>query len=70
MIREIKESFKKSEGLDLERFLIDKELEFKEKYQVGEILFYLNLNELLAEENSESKYFKQKQIESLRLDNL
>lgn len=60
MIREIKEDFVKSKFDNLEEFLKQKEYEYKEKYNLSDLLFYLNICELLNRETIKSEYFTQK----------
>lgn len=60
MLREIKEDFAKSQSDNLEEFLKEKEDEYKEKYNLSDLLFYLNICELLDREDVRSGYFTQK----------
>ncbi len=64
MIREISEEFKISNSLDLDQFLKNHEGKFKEKYQLPEVLFYLNIKEVLDSHKKTSVYFSKKLKES------
>ena len=60
MIKSIKEDFKNSKETSLENFLKNNEKKLQEKWELGDLLFYLNITELLEEENVESEYFNKK----------
>lgn len=64
MIREISEDFGKVNSLDLEQFLKNNEGKYKEKYQLPEVLFYLNLDKVLSNHGEKSVYFSKKLKES------
>jgi hypothetical protein len=57
MIREIRQDFKRVGSFDLELFLKHYELVYKDKYKLPDLLFYLNLEKILKDENVTSKYF-------------
>jgi hypothetical protein len=59
MIREIRAEFK-NQDKDLETFIKDNEERFRVAYRLGDLLFYLNIMKVFAEENISSEYYKQK----------
>ena len=63
LIREISEAQKKS-GISLEDYLKQNEEDLKNHYCLGDLLFYMNLTELLRRENVVSDYFKEKNTQA------
>lgn len=67
MIKEITEEALAS-GEAVDQFIQKNEKAYKKKYQVGELLFYLNIQELLKRLGIQSKYFDEKVAEEIKID--
>ena len=58
MMKEMKDNFKESGEDSLEVFLKEKELEYKSKYKLSNLMFYFSVTKLLENEKIKSKHFK------------
>ena len=60
MIKEIEQEFKKSQESSLEFFVKYNEERFKEEYQIGGMMFYLNILELFKQRGESSQLYLSK----------